>query len=107
MEVPSPRAVVVGPSHQRSAGPRLDRRSRYLCGPGRAPSDVRVRAEAEKGYKDRGLWPHKSHRSFRASLQSDPEGLVFNPLMQRDHGKPRRSDTVSSVIVEIAQKNQA
>jgi integrase len=65
----------------------------------------RIRAQAEKGYKDRTL---PMAPEFAEMLQATPEaareGLVFNPLMQRKHGKPLRTDTVSSIIVEIGKK---
>jgi integrase len=65
----------------------------------------RVRAHAEKGYKDR-TFPMAPE--FAEMLQAMPkdqrQGFVFNPRMQRDHGKPRRCDTISSIIVEIGKK---
>jgi len=65
----------------------------------------RVRAHAEKGYEDR-TFPMAPE--FAEMLQAMPkdrrQGFVFNPRMQRDHGKPRRCDTISSIIVEIGKK---
>ncbi len=65
----------------------------------------RVRAHAEKGYKDR-TFPMAPE--FAEMLQAMPkdqrQGFVFNPRMQRSHGKPRRCDTISSIIVEIGKK---
>jgi integrase len=71
---------------------------------GRRPM-FRVRAEAEKGYKDR-TFPMAPE--FAEMLLQTPEddrtGFVFNPLMQLNHGKPRRPDTIGSVIVDIGIK---
>jgi integrase len=65
----------------------------------------RIQAEADKGNKYR-LLPMAPE--FAETLQATPRaartGFVFNPLMRRDHGKPRRTDTVSSIIVEIGRK---
>jgi integrase len=70
---------------------------------GRRPV-FRIRAEAEKGYKERTL---PMAPQFAEMLQAVPEALrtgrVFNPAMQREHGKARRVDTVSSIIVAIGK----
>jgi integrase len=65
----------------------------------------RVRAHADKGYKDR-TFPMAPE--FAEMLQAIPkdnrQGFVFEPRMQRSHGGPRRCDTISSIIVEIGKK---
>ncbi len=65
----------------------------------------RVRAHAEKGYKDRTFPMAPEFAEMLKAMPKDQrQGFVFNPRMQRDHGKPRRCDTISSIIVEIGKK---
>ena len=65
----------------------------------------RVRANAEKGYKDRTFPVAREFAEMLLAVPSiDREGQVFRPAMRREHGKPHRLDTVSNVIVEIGKK---
>lgn len=71
---------------------------------GRRPM-FRIRADADKGYKERTfpMAPEFAEMLLQAP-SIDRDGLVFNLQMRRDHGNDRRVDTVSSVIVKIGEK---
>ncbi len=71
---------------------------------GRRPM-FRIRAAAEKGYKDRTLpMSPEFAEMLLATPEKDREGLVFKLLPRHDHKKPLRADTVSTTISVIGKK---